>query len=117
MKLAFILSIATALVSISCKEGASSTSPTDTNASGSSVITAPVDYLDAAGKAQQHAVKTVDTAALTQAIQLFHVEKGRYPNDLNELVSEKFIPRIPETPHGTTIDYNVATGTFQIVKR
>ena len=71
---------------------------TNTSSSGGSVLTAPVDYLRVAGKAQQSAVKTVDTASLNQAIQLFNVEKGRNPKDLDELVLEKFIPQIPAAP-------------------
>src|SRR5580765_7564699 len=75
-----------------------------TNAtSGGSVLTAPADYLGAAAKAQQSAVKAVDVAALNQAVQLFNAQEGRYPKDLNELVAQKYIPVIPTPPFGTKI--------------
>ena len=88
-----------------------------TNTAGGSVITAPVDYLGAAGKAQQSAVKTVDTASIDKAIQLFQVDRGRYPNDLNELVQEKYLPQIPATPYGTKLVYNPQNGEVKIVKQ
>lgn len=84
--------------------------------SGSSPLTAPVDYLGAVGKAQQSAVKTVDTASLNQAIQLFNVDKGRNPKDLNELVQEKFIPKLPAAPYGMKLEYDAQTGKVKVVK-
>src|SRR6476660_6477392 len=76
------------------KRGASAT-----NTSSGNPLNAPADYLRAVGKAQQSAVKTVDTSSLNQAIQLFNVEKGRNPKDLDELVQQKFIPQIPAAPY------------------
>ena len=84
---------------------------------GGSTLTAPVDYLNSAAKAEKSAVKTVDTTALTQAIQLFYADKGRYPKDLNELVTEKFMPRLPEAPYGMKIEYNATDGTVKVVKK
>ncbi len=98
------------------KSPSSGTGATNASSSGGSVLTAPVDYLKAAGKAQQSAVKTVDTASLNQAIQLFNVEKGRNPRDLNELVQEKFIPQIPATPSGTKLVYDSVAGKVSVVK-
>jgi len=64
-----------------------------------SVLTAPVDYIKAAGnKAENVAIKTIDTTSLNQAVQLFNVDKGRNPKDLNELVEQKYIPQIPPAP-------------------
>ncbi len=98
------------------KSQSSGSGTTNTSSSGGSVLTAPVDYLRAAGKAQQSAVKTVDTASLNQAIQLFNVEKGRNPKDLNELVQEKFIPQIPAAPYGTKLVYDPVAGKVSVVK-
>jgi hypothetical protein len=91
--------------------------PTNAATSGGSVLTAPVDYLGAMGNAQQSAVKTIDTASLKQAIQMFQVDKGRLPKELNELVQEKYLPRIPETPSGTRLDYDPNTGEIKVVKQ
>jgi len=71
----------------------------------------------ALGKAQQTAVKTVDTASLNQAIQMFNVENGRNPKDLNELVEKKFIPKIPAAPYGMKLEYDAATGKVKVVKQ
>jgi hypothetical protein len=89
-----------------------------TNAGSSgSVLTAPVDYLAAAAKAQQNAVKVVDTTSLNKAIQMFNVSNGRNPKDLNELVEQKFIPKIPDTPYGTKLEYNADSGEVKVVKQ
>lgn len=92
--------------------------PAATNAasSGSSVLTAPVDYLDAVARAKITAEKTVDTVSLNNAIQMFSVEKGRYPKSLNELVTEKVIPRLPTAPYGMKLVYDATNGTVKVVK-
>ncbi len=95
----------------------SQASTTATNTAGGSPLTAPVDYLGAAAKAQQSAVKTVDVTSLRQAIQLFAADKGRNPTNLNELVQEKFIPKIPEPPYGMKLVYDAQTGDVKVVKQ
>jgi len=120
MKSLFYLSTITALLLVSCGAKSSNSAPpaaTNTNTSGGSLLTAPVDYLRAAGKAQQDMVKTVDTTSLDQAIQLFNVDKGRYPKDLNELVQERFIAKIPPVPYGTKLEYDAAVGKVSVVKQ
>ena len=92
------------------------TNAPSTNASSGNPLTAPVDYLAAAGKAQQSAVKTVDTVSINQAIQLFLVENGRYPKDLNELVEKKFMPKLPAAPYGMKLAYDANTGKVSVVK-
>ncbi|HWF18917.1 MAG TPA: hypothetical protein VG754_06590, partial [Verrucomicrobiae bacterium] len=67
-----------------------------TNAPGSKPLNAPADYLGGMADGRNRAVKTVDTASLTQAIQMFNVDHGRYPKDLSELVQEKLISKIPD---------------------
>src|SRR5262245_36671687 len=61
--------------------GKSDKSASGTNAAsgGGNPLNAPADYLRGLKKAEDSAVKTVDTSRLTQAIQLFNVEKGRNP--------------------------------------
>src|SRR5690242_13438550 len=102
MKMNFCVGIAIAILLLGCGEDSSKPAGGATNAAGSSggVLTAPVDYLRAAGNAQKSAIKTVDTASVNKAIQMFNVEKGRNPKDLNELVQEKFMPQIPPAPAG-----------------
>jgi hypothetical protein len=118
MKQSFCLPLAASLLLIGC--GESSNQPGQaTNAAdgGSSPLSAPADYVGALGKAQQAAVKTVDTTSLNQAIQLFNVEHGRNPKDLNELVEKKFIPKLPDAPRGMKLDYDAAAGKVKVVKQ
>src|SRR5437667_11738630 len=115
----FCLSVLTVTLLVACGEKSDKPAPGATNAAntGGSPLTAPVDYLRAAGKAQQSAVKTVDTTSLNQAIQLFNVEKGRNPRDLNELVEQKFMPQIPAAPIGMKLVYDAQVGKVTVVKQ
>ena len=92
--------------------------PAATNAasSGNSVLTAPVDYLDAVARSKINAEKTIDTVSLNNAIQMFRVEEGRNPKSLDELVTEKIIPRLPAAPYGMKIVYDATNGTVKVVK-
>ena len=119
MKTVFCLSLAASLVLAGCGECSDQRAqPTNSAAGGgSSPLSAPADYVGALGKAQQTAVKTVDTTSLNQAIQLFNVEHGRNPKDLNELVQNKFIPKIPDAPAGMKLDYDAAAGKVKVVKQ
>jgi len=94
-----------------------SASATNATSSGGNPLNAPADYLRGLNKAEQSAVKTVDTARLTQAISLFNVEKGRNPNDLNELVQEKFLPELPPVPYGMKLVYDPASGKVSVEKQ
>jgi hypothetical protein len=98
--------------------GRSTPPPAPTNAASTpGPLTAPVDYLGAASKAQQRARQVTQTASLTQAIQQFHAGEDRYPKNLNELVSEGYLARLPQPPNGMKFDYNPATGQVRTVPR
>ena len=118
MKTLFCFSVAASLFLVGCGERSDkSPQPTNGAASGSSPLSAPADYVGALGKAQQTAVKTVDTTSLNQAIQMFNVDQGRNPKDLNELVEKKFIPKLPEAPRGMKLQYDATTGKVTVVKQ
>jgi hypothetical protein len=93
MKKLSLLSISVVLFLVGCGDNSSKSAAGTNTATGGSLVTAPVDYLNAAAKAQQNAVKTIDTTSLDKSIQLFNVEKGRYPKDLNELITENMLRR------------------------
>ena len=116
MKTTFCIAAAVAMLLLGCGQDSNKPASGSTNASGSSgsVLTAPVDYLRAAGNAQKSAIKTVDTASLNRAIQMFNVEKWRNPKDLNELVQEKFIPQIPPAPAGMKLVYDADSGKVSV---
>ncbi len=118
MKQLSSLIVAAGLLLIGCGESPKQPGQTTNGAtSGSSPLSAPADYVGALGKGQQAAVKVVDTASVNQAIQLFNVENGRNPKDLNELVEKKFIPRIPDAPRGMKLEYDAAAGKVRVVKQ
>ncbi|MDB6108394.1 MAG: hypothetical protein JWR69_144 [Pedosphaera sp.] len=85
------------------------------NAGSGNPMTAPVDYLNSLGQGQQKALKTVDVASLNQAIQMFNVQEGRYPKDLNELVDSKLITKIPAAPYGMKLNYDPNSGKISVV--
>ena len=118
MKTHLLPALVFVLVLTGCGDKADGTKQgTNAASSGGSPLTAPVDYLGAVAKGQQNAVKTVDTASITKAIQLFGVDHGRNPKDLNELVQEKYLPQIPAAPYGTKIVYDADTGTVTVQKQ
>jgi hypothetical protein len=118
MKTPFYLSITASLLLVGCGgESDKSAATTNTTSSGSTPLSAPADYVGALGKAKQTAEKTADLATLNQAIQMFNVEKGRNPKDLNELVDEKYIPKMPPAPYGMKLDYDAASGKVKVVQQ
>ena len=108
-----------AAIGLSACEKKPETASVSTNAasSASSPLDAPGNYLKAVANGQQSAVKVVDTTSIDKAIQLFSVENGRNPKDLNELVEQKFLSKIPDTPFGTKLVYDASSGTIKIVKQ
>jgi hypothetical protein len=88
-----------------------------TNTSSGNPITAPVDYLGALGRGKETAIKQIDLAQLKQAIQMFNVEHGRNPKDLNELVEKQIIAKVPDAPYGLKLDYDPTTGEVKVIKQ
>ena len=80
-------------------------------------LDAPAGYLNALAKGQQSAVKTIDTTSVNKAIELFNVDQGRNPKDLNELVQKKYLPQVPTPPYGTRLVYDANTGTVKVEKQ
>jgi len=99
------------------KEEKSTASSTNESNSSGNPLTAPVDYLGAVAKAKKASEKTIDTVYLNQAIQQFNAAEGRYPKDLNELVAEKYLTKIPEAPYGMKIVYDAASGQVKVVTK
>jgi len=98
---------------VGCKGEKKAPSPGDT--SSGNPLTAPADYIGAIGKAQDSAKKTLGALGIDQAIKTFYTDEGRFPTDLNELVTKGTIGQIPPTPRGMKYDYNPKTGTVKLV--
>jgi hypothetical protein len=88
---------------------------TPTPTASGNPVTAPLDYINAAGKAQRSAQKTVETASVNQAIQMFQVQEGRNPRDLDELVSSGLLSKMPKPPYGMKFSYDPKTAKFQVI--
>jgi len=118
MKLSLCISALLALFLVGCGEKSGpAAAPTNAPAASSgSALTAPVDHLKSAVNAHQDMVKTVDTAALNKAIQLFQVQEGRLPQDLNELAAKKYIAEVPHPPAGYRLSYNQTKGVVTVDK-
>ena len=113
-----LLTVLTAVFLTGCGDNSQTASTSSTNAASSgNPVTAPVDYLNSMAKGQQNAVKTLDTTSLDKAIQMFGVDHGRNPKDLNELVQQKYIPKIPDPPYGTKLVYDANSGTVTVQKQ
>jgi hypothetical protein len=113
---AFVVSLL--CVGCSKKQPPSSAKPaTNPPAASGNPLTAPVDYLGVVGKAQKSAVRVVDTAQIKQAIAFFHANEDRYPETLNELVTKRYLARLPTPPYGMKFDYNPKTGEFKILRQ
>jgi hypothetical protein len=116
MKTLFCFSLAASLFLIGCGESSDKPGQATNSVAGSgNPLNAPADYLGALSKAKQTAVKTTDTASLNQAIQMFGVDQGRNPKDLNELVEKKYIAKIPAAPNGMKLDYDATAGKVKVV--
>lgn len=88
---------------------------TNTAATAGNPIAAPADYVGAVGRAAKHSAKVVDLAQVTQAIQQFHAGEDRYPQNLDELVKEGYLVKLPALPAGMRYDYNAANGQVKAV--
>jgi hypothetical protein len=94
-----------------------SASARQTNAApGGNPLTAPVDYLGAAAKAQKSASGTVVGVGMDQAIKLYYAQEGKFPADLNQLVPG-YLPNIPAPPVGMKYNYDPQTGVVKIVPK
>jgi len=102
-----LLAVSTTLLATGCGDSSKSVSTPEKN---------PADVNNPLVNAKRVADKTVDTAALNQAVQLFNVQEGRLPKDLQELVP-KYIAKIPDAPLGYKIAYDATKGEVSVVRQ
>lgn len=117
MKAIVLLSFVALCFVTGCDKSGGSSQQTSTNAADNVAKAESVPYIGAMVKAERNAATTADMASLKPAIDQFQVDKGRYPKDLNELITEKYISKVPEAPYGMKVDYDPATGTVKVVKQ
>ena len=97
-----------------CGDKKAASPPADTTSSGNP-LTAPADYVGALGKAQKSAQKSLGALGMDQALKTFYADEGRYPTNLDELVSKGTISSIPKPPAGMKYDYDPKTATIKVV--
>lgn len=104
---------------VGCGNNNQSKTAQGTNAAsgGNNPLESGGGYVGALGRAQGRAVGTIDTASLDQAIQIFNVQEGRFPKDLNELVEKQFIGQIPSAPYGMKLEYDAGAGKVSVVRQ
>ena len=115
MKGIVLLPIVALFFTTGCSPSSNSPQPPSTNASANATNADNVPYYGAMIKAKRNATVTADVASLKPSIDQFQVDKGRFPKDLNELVQEKYISKVPDAPYGMKIDYDPATGMVKVV--
>ena len=122
MKIILPLTVSLLLVACGKEEPPSSTpppalppKPAAESKPGQNPATAPVDYLGVLAQGKKTAEKNLDTAALNQQVQLFYAQEGRWPKSLDELVTQKYIKKLPDPPYGMKIEYDAAKGTVKVV--
>jgi hypothetical protein len=114
MKMKTLHSILIAVSAVVLIAGCSNaTSPAGTNAISN---TNPADIDNPLVNAKRTADKTVDVSYLTQAVQLFNVQEGRYPKTLDEL-TPKYVAQLPEPPLGYKLNYDAVKGEVTLVRQ
>lgn len=113
MKAIFPVTCTALLLLVGCGD---SSQQSKAGAAVSNAVTAPVEYLGAAGRAKLLAEKTVDLVSVNQAVQMFVAQESRYPKSLDELIEQQFLTQIPKAPYGMKIVYDPQTGRVSVVK-
>src|SRR6185503_7116278 len=108
----FLFAAACLCFSTGCKE--KKAAPAGNTSSGNP-LTAPADYVGAIGQAQKSAQKTLGGLGIDQALKTFYTEEGRFPTNLNELISKGTVSNIPPPPRGMKYDYDSKAGTIKVV--
>lgn len=114
MKTCFMLFLSAACLFLAgCSDGKKA--PADSAASSGNPLTAPADYVGAIGQAQKSAQKTLSTVGIDQALKAFYATEGRFPTELNELVTKGVLTQIPSAPRGMKYQYDATAGTIKVV--
>jgi len=80
-------------------------------------INAPMSYLGAVAQGQDVAIKQIDLAYVTQAIQQFNAGEGRFPKNIAELKEENYLGKLPQLPPGYELKYNAADGSVWVGRK
>jgi len=115
VKLATAPLFAAAVLLAGCGGSSDDTDAAATNSGAGNPLTAPADYVGAVGAAHRQADRVTDLTSITRAVQAFQAGEDRLPASLQELVSEGYLPRLPDPPRGSRFEYDPSTGRVRIV--
>ncbi len=87
---------------------------TNSSYSSGNPITAPVDYLGAVGQAKKTSTKVVDVSTVQRAVQAFQAGEDRLPANLQEIIKEGYLPKLPAPPYGMKYYYDPRSGQVKI---
>lgn len=109
--ISFSLSLCTALVLslTGCGEKKDSQPENATSSSGTS-------YLGAMAQAKKTSENVVNVASVQEAVNMFQATEGRYPKDLQEVVSADLLNSLPVLPQGYQYAYEAQTGKVKAVR-
>lgn len=110
MRTALILSMCSVLtiVLIGCKPAEEKTEPYQG---------APEQYIRTTLGVGENAKAILGTTAIQKAIDMFQLQKGRWPSSLAELQKEGFLAQIPEAPVNKKFSYDAGTGKVTVVDK
>lgn len=111
MKTTLLTVAALALLATGCNKDSTAAK------NASQVANAPTTYLKTVTDEKKTLEKKVDVTSLNHAIQQFQVQEGRYPKDLNELVTEHYLGAIPDAPYGYKLNYDSTSGTVTVAQQ
>ncbi len=75
-----------------------------------------IDYRKALEQGRQRRTAAANLVVVTEALRRFHVDLGRLPNDLNELVRLGYLRQIPPAPPGAAYGYDRVHGNVTYVQ-
>jgi hypothetical protein len=109
-----LMMVAAALALNGCGNKPSTPPATPAATPATTPAAAPGGYVGTMIRGQQLAVKTVDVTSLNEEIQLFNVQEGRFPKDLNELVTQHYLGALPAPPIGMKLVYDAQQGKASV---
>jgi hypothetical protein len=107
-----LMLVAVALLPGGC--GKEQNAPPPAVAPATTSVAAPAGYVGTLVRGQQVAVKTIDATSLNEEIQLFNVQEGRNPKNLDELVARHYLGALPNPPVGMKLVYDAAQGKVSV---
>ena len=108
-----LIIVAAALALCGCGKQQNASPPAAAPAPSSSSGTSG-NYLGALARGEQKAVKTIDVTSLNENVRLFNVQEGRYPKDLDELVTQHCLGKLPAPPVGMKFVYDADQGKVSV---